>query len=143
MSKEKSGRLVGFSESVGDTFTFLILTDDTQELIYQSVVRPAEDEENPNCCLFPTGEEAETSTAKERQKRSKKVEISSYAEVVEPSFLKLPTVDPLAVIERTFLMAHEVDGSVHCAEVMRCVQSMDGETEQYLVYLRDGKRKRL
>eukprot|EP00957_Ditylum_brightwellii_P209654 15362667-Ditylum_brightwellii.AAC.1 len=138
-SKEKSGHLVGFSESVGDALTFLVLTDDTQELISQSVVHPAEDEDNPNHCLFLTGGEADTSTAKERQKRSKKLEISSYVEVVDLLFLKLPTVDPLAVIGKTFLMAHEVDGSVHHAEVMRCVESMDSEIEQYLVYL--GSRK--
>ena len=65
-SKEKSGHLAGFSESVGDALTFLILTDDTQELIYQSVVHPAENEDNPNCCLFPTCGEAKTSAAQEQ-----------------------------------------------------------------------------
>eukprot|EP00957_Ditylum_brightwellii_P116354 8875410-Ditylum_brightwellii.AAC.1 len=72
---------------------------------------------------------------------SEKVEIFSYAEVVDPSFLKLPTMDPLAVIGRTFIMAHKVDGSVHCAGVMHHVESMDSETEQYLVHLGDGKQK--
>eukprot|EP00957_Ditylum_brightwellii_P186735 14219132-Ditylum_brightwellii.AAC.1 len=40
-------------------------------------------------------------------------------------------------------MAREVDGSVHHAEVMRHVESMDGETEKYLIYLGDGKRKEI
>eukprot|EP00957_Ditylum_brightwellii_P203208 15333657-Ditylum_brightwellii.AAC.1 len=44
---------------------------------------------------------------------------------------------------RTFLIAHEVDGSVHHAEVMHPVESMDGKTEQYLVYLGNGKRKKI
>eukprot|EP00957_Ditylum_brightwellii_P031545 2392150-Ditylum_brightwellii.AAC.1 len=48
-------------------------------------------------------------------------------------FIQLPTVYPLAVIRRTLLMTHEVDGSVHCAEVMCHVESMDGKTEQYLL----------
>eukprot|EP00957_Ditylum_brightwellii_P016021 1207297-Ditylum_brightwellii.AAC.1 len=52
-------------------------------------------------------------------------------------------MDPLAVIRRTFFMAHKVDGSVHHAEVMHCVESMDGETEQCLVYLGDGRRKEI
>eukprot|EP00957_Ditylum_brightwellii_P112238 8557066-Ditylum_brightwellii.AAC.1 len=60
---------------------------------------------------------------------SEKLEISSYAEVVDLTFLKLPIVDPLTANGRTFLMTHEVDGSVHHAEVMHCVESMDGETE--------------
>eukprot|EP00957_Ditylum_brightwellii_P196945 15004470-Ditylum_brightwellii.AAC.1 len=40
-------------------------------------------------------------------------------------------------------MAYEVDGSVHCAEVMHHVESMDGATEQYLVHLGDGKQKEI
>eukprot|EP00957_Ditylum_brightwellii_P017661 1330384-Ditylum_brightwellii.AAC.1 len=40
-------------------------------------------------------------------------------------------------------MACEVDGSVHCAEVMCCVESMDGETEQYLAHLGDRKQKEI
>eukprot|EP00957_Ditylum_brightwellii_P046382 3520845-Ditylum_brightwellii.AAC.1 len=75
--------------------------------------------------MFPTGGEAETSTAKERQKKSKTVQISPYAEVVDPFFLKLPTVYPLAIIGRTFLTAREVDGSVHCDEVIHHVESMN------------------
>eukprot|EP00957_Ditylum_brightwellii_P107462 8199555-Ditylum_brightwellii.AAC.1 len=89
------------------------------------------------------GGEAETSTAKERQKRSEKLEMFSYAEVVDPLFLKLPTVDPLDVIEKRFIMACEVDGSVHCAELMRHVESMDDETEQYPVHLDDRQRKEI
>eukprot|EP00957_Ditylum_brightwellii_P119265 9098732-Ditylum_brightwellii.AAC.1 len=100
-------------------------------------IRIQEDKDNPNCCLFPTGGEAEKSTVKERQKRIENFEISSYAEVVDPSNFKLPTVDPLAVIGRTFLMSRDVDGSVHCADVMCRVESIDGETEQYLLYLGD------
>eukprot|EP00957_Ditylum_brightwellii_P154099 11727822-Ditylum_brightwellii.AAC.1 len=52
-------------------------------------------------------------------------------------------MDPFALIGRTFLMAREVDGSVHCAEVMHHVESMDGETEQYHVHLWIGKRKEI
>eukprot|EP00957_Ditylum_brightwellii_P192064 14621142-Ditylum_brightwellii.AAC.2 len=50
-------------------------------------------------------------------------------------------MDPLAVIGRTFLIAHEVDFFVHCAEVMCHVESMDGDTEQHIVHLGDGKQK--
>eukprot|EP00957_Ditylum_brightwellii_P006890 521023-Ditylum_brightwellii.AAC.1 len=39
-------------------------------------------------------------------------------------------MDPLAVIGRTLLMAPEVDGSVHHAEVIHHVEFMDGEAEQ-------------
>ena len=37
-SHEKTGRFVGFAESVGDKFCYKILTDDTQRIIYRSAV---------------------------------------------------------------------------------------------------------
>eukprot|EP00957_Ditylum_brightwellii_P047579 3614609-Ditylum_brightwellii.AAC.1 len=40
-------------------------------------------------------------------------------------------------------MACEVDCSVHHSEVMHHVEPMDGDTEQYLVHLEDGKRKEI
>eukprot|EP00957_Ditylum_brightwellii_P025471 1925740-Ditylum_brightwellii.AAC.1 len=38
-------------------------------------------------------------------------------------------------------MAWEVDGSAHCAEVIHRAESMDCETQHYLVHLGDRKRK--
>ena len=38
---EGSGRIVGFGENVGDAFTYKILTDDTNVVIYRSAVRSA------------------------------------------------------------------------------------------------------
>ena len=38
-TKERTGRIVGFGESVGNAFTFKVLTDDTQKIIYRSAVR--------------------------------------------------------------------------------------------------------
>ena len=40
--KEKVGRFVGIAENVGDTLTYEILTDDTRQVIYRSVVRAAD-----------------------------------------------------------------------------------------------------
>ena len=47
-SKEKPGRFIGFAPNKGDALTFQILTDDTQEVTTRSVVRPANDDANPN-----------------------------------------------------------------------------------------------
>ena len=41
MSNEKSERFVGVSEHVGHALTFMILTDDMQKIIHQSVIRTA------------------------------------------------------------------------------------------------------
>jgi len=43
---EIHGRFVGFADSVGHNLTFLILTDDTKEIIARSRVRLMQDEEN-------------------------------------------------------------------------------------------------
>eukprot|EP00957_Ditylum_brightwellii_P061098 4636437-Ditylum_brightwellii.AAC.1 len=40
-------------------------------------------------------------------------------------------------------MVYEVGGSVHHAEVIHYVKSVDGETKQYLVHLGDEKRKEI
>ena len=57
-SKECFGHFVGIAENVGDALTYLILTDDTQEIICRSVVRSALDLKNPNLrALAPDGGE--------------------------------------------------------------------------------------
>eukprot|EP00957_Ditylum_brightwellii_P080616 6131262-Ditylum_brightwellii.AAC.1 len=57
--------------------------------------------------------------------------------------LKFPTVDFLPDIGKTFLMAHEVDDPVHCAEFIHYAESADDEIEQYLVHLGNGKRQEI
>src|SRR5688500_5934788 len=53
MSNEKSGRFIGVSEHVGHTLTFMILTDDTQTIIHQSVVQTATDPASENLQANP------------------------------------------------------------------------------------------
>ena len=48
MSNEKSGCFVGMSEHVGHALTFMILTDDTQKILYHSVIRTATDPASEN-----------------------------------------------------------------------------------------------
>jgi hypothetical protein len=42
-STERRGRWLGISEHIGHDMTFLIITDDTQEIISRSILRPADD----------------------------------------------------------------------------------------------------
>jgi len=67
--------------------------------------------------------------------------LQSYAEVVDVTQRNLPSVDPAGITGRTFLHEREIDGSLHCAEVIKRVATVDGETEQYLVRLGDGTRE--
>jgi hypothetical protein len=43
-SKEKSGWWVGVADNVGDAMTFKILTEDSQQVIHRSVIRPSSDD---------------------------------------------------------------------------------------------------
>ena len=47
-SREKLGRFAGFADNVGDSFCFKVVTADTEEVIYRSVLRSATDVNNPN-----------------------------------------------------------------------------------------------
>ena len=94
------------------------------------MAHPADDKNSPNCCFFQT-----------KQNKEMKIWITSCTESVDLLSLELPTVSPLAIIGRTFLIKRKVDDTVHCAEVICCVESVDQETDQYLVQLGDGKRQ--
>ena len=47
-SKEKLGRFVGIAENTGDALTFLVYTEDTEQVIARSVLRTAEDPTTTN-----------------------------------------------------------------------------------------------
>jgi hypothetical protein len=48
ISKEKAGYWIGVAHNVGDALTYKILNDDTQTIIYRSVVRSWNDKEGVN-----------------------------------------------------------------------------------------------
>jgi hypothetical protein len=50
-TEEKLGRFLGIADSVGDDLTFWILTDDTDQVIARSVLRPADSGGDPNARL--------------------------------------------------------------------------------------------
>ena len=58
------------------------------------------------------GGEAESTTKQEHEDRSK-LQLHLYIDTVDPPSLKLPTVDPLNTVGRTFLLECEVDGMIH------------------------------
>ena len=51
--KEKPGRFVGIAENCGDALTYLILIEDTNQVISRSIVRPADDKTHPNLRATP------------------------------------------------------------------------------------------
>ena len=47
-TKERRGRWVGVAETCGDVLTYMILTDDTEQVVYRSAVRSALSQSDPN-----------------------------------------------------------------------------------------------
>ena len=136
-SKEKLGRIVGIAEHVGDALTFLVLTNDTNKVIARSVLRPADDKRNPNVrSSTDEGERSDTDGTSKQEPT-----ITSVSDHIDPSVLKLPNLNPDELIGKTFLRKQDIDGSIHRAEVMKRINTIDGEVDQFLVSLGDGTRE--
>ena len=54
------------------------------------------------------------------------LQLNSYADTIELTRLKLPTVDAIDVIGKTFLRKRETDGTLDRAEVIRRIDAVDG-----------------
>ena len=76
-SHEKTGRFVGFAESVGDKFCYKILTDDTQRIIYRSAVCSARDQVDINRRSSPPVGEPTTEFIKSRNTDVNSAEVDS------------------------------------------------------------------
>lgn len=89
----------------------------------------------PRCTAFES-----ISFAKETVNHAKMEEpiLHGSADGIDSSGLKVPTVDSHNIIGTIFL--HDIDGAMRRAEVKKRLETVDGETEQYLVSVGDGKR---
>ena len=83
----------GVAENIGDTLTFWILTDDTDQLIARSVLRPVEDN-NPNLRARPTHGEKDSAV----------LQLDSFNDLRKGS---LPRFSPEELVDRTFLYPTE------------------------------------
>ena len=146
-TKEKRARFVGFAETVGDALTSILYTEDTNELIYRTVVRPADDETNPNRrSSSPASSHGEDS---EGNKGDVKVELTSLRDEVMMETgtddIPAPTIDPETIVGRTFLRNYGEDpDEVHRVEVIRRAHDLEeaihSDIGQYVIrYQRDGR----
>ena len=109
---EKLGRFVGMAETVGHAMTFKVLTDDTQKVIYRSVLRSAR---HPDHKPPPPDKPQEEVDEVLKSKHN-------YSADGE---LELPTFDPADLIGRTFLLPRQDDGQRFRAEIVEAI--VDGE----------------
>ena len=114
-SKELHGNFVGISENVGDSLTFLILTDSCK-VISRSVVISAVDVKNPNLRMATTGEECQ---------------LMSLTDASHSSTFNLPVFDPQQMIGDIYYRKTD-DGTLHRLEVIKRVEDHDEEIEKFL-----------
>ena len=128
--KEKAGRFVGIAENVGDTLTYKIITDDTQQIIYRSVVRSANDNKNPN--LRADAIVVEDVDEEEERKQV----IFSESDVRDN--VVYPEVDPQELIG--FRFVHEREDGNYRVEV---VEQLEEQTDKYLVKVGGSGREEI
>ena len=136
---ERSGRIVGFAEHQGDALTFLILDDETLQVIARSELRPVTDTSvnlrTPNLGISnqDKGELAPTKA------------IMSSTDVagldIEPTRLKLPKFSPDELLGQTFIKQDD-DGNNYRTKVVKRILDRDSENHQnikFLVEIGEGK----
>ena len=111
-SKEKRGRWVGVAENIGDTLTYLILSDDTEKVVARSILRPVT-EEDFNIRAEPQFDE-EVGT------KEQPFVLESLAQGKMPSF----SVEEL--MQRTFLYDVK-DGQRMRAEIIKKIDDEDAK----------------
>ena len=120
-SNEKPGRFVGFADHCGDALTYLVLPDDTQQVISRSVLRSALNsaDVNERANSPPDGGESGELDQSDEEKGKTTLPIVSTSDLVAPgvdsSEVELPKFAPDELIGRTFLR-DTPDGQRVCAQ---------------------------
>ena len=133
-SHEKSGRFVGFSDTVGDKFCYKILTDDTQQIIHRSAVRSARNTNKVNRRLTP--HVGEPDHLKEIIKSPHRTEIggkdTSDGETPTHKQVFGKVFDPDELIGRTYLMDKEENGERFRAKIVSKIIEQHENAQQGL-----------
>jgi hypothetical protein len=130
-SKEALGRFVGIAEHQGDVLTYLILTDDTLQVITRSSVRSALGAEDTNW-------RASTDAGEDGNGGDGKAIVMSTNDIaaiaMEPSDLSLPEFSPDELLGQTYLKDME-NGQRMRAKVSRKIMDTDAENHQKIKFL--------
>jgi hypothetical protein len=132
-SKEKLGRWVGVAEKQGDALTYLVLTDDTQQVIARSAVRPASEPMFPNKRADKAAA-ASKSDGGEDEKSTDVIYSLADGLQVDPADLKLPVFSPEELLGLSFLKKTD-DGQTMRAKVVRKIRDMDSDNHQQIKFL--------
>ena len=142
-SKEASGRYVGPAEKQGDILTHLVLTDDTEQVIATSLMRPKTDSarnlraDNPpdptldDDASLATADGEVTPTVESTNGETFKYvfDCPELAGFNNSADIKLPTFSPSELIGKSFLYDTD-DGQKVRAEVVRKVMNREAEDHE-------------
>ena len=138
-STEECGHFVGFGESVGDAMTFMVLTEDTNKIIYRSNVRTAENENTNNKRIH----------FEEDQDISKDIiyirSNDNDDEHVPTNRLKaLPGFNPSDLLHRTFLDLPNEDGQKFRLRIVKAIADRKTDIDKHpdkVKFLVQGRNK--
>ena len=133
-SKEGHGNIVGISENCGHALTYKILTSDTQQIIYRSLVRPATPSD-PNFRASMFGGENATHNAidpiikskhdfdiMDESKPADTHDNGETAQKPKPIHMPSPTFNPEDLIGRSFLMDKQEDGQQFRGRIVQLIE---------------------
>ena len=160
-SKEGVGRIVGISENVGNALTWMVLTDETQKVIYRSQVRPFDasntnlraesmlgGEEGPPKNSDPIIKSRGDSVLDGNSKHDSEGNSLEEAEDI-PVTTSAPVFDPEDLVGRTVLLDEQPDGQRFRARIVKLVDDHESKLEEnptrlkFLCSINDGKAEEL
>lgn len=160
-SREIRGRMVGFAENIGHAMTFLVLTDDTRQIIARSNIRPADIDRSRNLRVDPIdgekspppfiksihdfgslGRPPESSSDVDSPTRKASGEPHNPHTTPQNSLNADPTQDdpmpklfpPGDLVGRTFLMDEQDDGQRFRARIIEAIVDHDKQTQETDAY---------
>ena len=127
-STEALGHIVGISEHCGHALTWKILTDDTQQIIYRSLVRPYT-AADPNLRAAMSGGEEDGVIGDPiiKSKRSMSDFANHVITTQQPPSQPPPVFNPEELIGRTFLMEEQANGEVHRAKIVQMIEDHESD----------------
>jgi hypothetical protein len=132
-TKERLARMVGIAEHQGDAMTWLLLDDQTKQVICRSAVRTALDPHNPNLrAEIPL---LDTDFSSEVGEISKPIHsVSDLIGIKDTSYLKLPKFSPEELIGKTFTREMD-DGKTYYAKIVQKILDAEAENHQNIKFL--------
>ena len=163
--REKLGPFADFADDIGDAFYFKVVTSDTEQVIYRSVLwstlnnrngnlrpsnltpRKLEDKvTNENIDTFLNLSKLETQPKPNNLMRDTAETPSLLTNINEQDETQIPVTrarffEPDDLIGKIYLCERKVDGTIHRGKIVERIENSEAITDQYLVKFGDGEQE--